>query len=317
MFISSSNTNNDRVVDNNDKKNDIINRLIFRPPTADEIPTCFEIESSSYPTDEAASLSSLMYRYENASDYFRCAVLSPPNDGEKKANDDSNKIIGFVCATRCDNFENEDAMVTHASDGKLLAIHSVVVEEEYRRRGVASVMIAHYLKTVRLHEEESDDKSDIIPKPIESIVLLAKSHLLGFYVNAGFRVNRASPVVHGRELWYELELPLSPPVRSLPRKEENWYTKTETFCETFPVVKPHLEAHKKWVSDLRSRGFCITSGYRVDSEGRPGGGGLMFLAAGSYEEALEIVLQDPLVRNECVEWELCGWIGQVGDVQMR
>jgi hypothetical protein len=55
----------------------------------------------------------------------------------------------------------------------------------------------------------------------------------------------------------------------------------------------------------------------VDADGKPGGGGLMFLAAKSYQDALDIVLQDPLVANDCVDWELNGWIGQVGDVQMR
>ena len=64
-------------------------------------------------------------------------------------------------------------------------------------------------------------------------------------------------------------------------------------------------------------GVVITSGYRVDNEGKPGGGGLMFIAATNYEEALKIVQQDPLVANDCVDWELNGWIGQVGELQLR
>ena len=43
----------------------------------------------------------------------------------------------------------------------------------------------------------------------------------------------------------------------------------------------------------------------------------MFLAARSYAEARKLVLQDPLGKNSCVDWQLNGWIGQVGDVQMR
>ena len=43
----------------------------------------------------------------------------------------------------------------------------------------------------------------------------------------------------------------------------------------------------------------------------------MFLAAKNYEEAEQLVLQDPLVANGCVEYELNGWIGQVGNLQMR
>ena len=85
-------------------------------------------------------------------------------------------------------------------------------------------------------------------------------------------------------------------------------------------MKPYLEKHKEWVQRLRTRPrdpVCITSGYRVDADGKPGGGGLMFLAAKNYSEAYQLVLQDPLVANDCVDWQLNGWIGQVGDVQMR
>ena len=106
--------------------------------------------------------------------------------------------------------------------------------------------------------------------------------------------------------------------QTIPAANESWFCKTEQFKRPFPEVKPHLEAHKEWVTKLRTeQGMCITSGYRVDAAGRPGGGGLMFLAAQSYEAALEVVLQDPLVANDCVDWELNGWIGQVGDIQMR
>lgn len=97
-----------------------------------------------------------------------------------------------------------------------------------------------------------------------------------------------------------------------------WFVKTETFCKPFPVVKPHLEAHREWVAGLRDGGYPhpITSGYRVDSESKPGGGGLMILAAPDHASALELVLQDPLVANECVEWQLNGWVSEVGGITL-
>jgi len=252
----------------------------------------FEIESASYPEDEAATLESLNYRQSKARNYFQCAIL----DGE---------IVGFVCGTRCSFFE-EESMATNVPTGKLLAIHSVVVREEYRRKGIASAMLKRYVEKIQV---ENTDGS------IESIVLLAKSSLLGFYVKSGFQVNRPSPIIHGKDLWFELEKRI---VRGLPLVgQEKWFCKTESFKRPFPQVKPHLKAHKDWVKDLRRQGYCITSGYRVDSEGKPGGGGLMFLAANSYEDALKLILQDPLVENDCVDWQLNGWIGQVGDIQMR
>jgi len=280
----------------------ILLQITYRAPTLGDMPDCFAIESASYPADEMASLEKLTYRQSHAGDYFQCALHE-------------NKIIGFVCGTRCDQFE-EESMSTHTPTGPYLAIHSVVVQEEYRRQGIATAMLQEYLKTIR--KQQGGNSMD--DPEIKSIVLLAKSNLLGFYVQCGFQVIRPSPIVHGQELWYDLEQKLQPKIRSQPGEGESWFVKTETFKRPFPEVRPHLEAHKVWVNELRTRQenpLCITSGYRVDAEGKPGGGGLMFLAAKSYDEALEVVLSDPLVANDCVDWALNGWIGQVGDVQMR
>jgi uncharacterized protein YciI/GNAT superfamily N-acetyltransferase len=250
------------------------------------------IEVASYPSDEAATLDRLTYRQAEASKYFQCAFL------------DDSHMVGFVCATRCTDFE-EQSMSTHVPLGPLLAIHSDVVKEDYRRKGIASAMLKAYLRTV---QEDNVDGS------LESFVLLSKAYLLGFYVKGGFQVNRVSPIVHGRERWYELELPLA---RRLPEKDESWFCKTERFKRPFLEVQPYLQEHKQWVLSLRRRGHCITSGYRVDKEGKPGGGGLMFFAAKSYEDAVNLVKQDPLVANDCVEWEVHGWIGQIGGIQMQ
>ena len=304
-----SSTTNDNVSEN------LLSQITFRTPASEDIPTCLDIELASYPSDEAASMESLTYRQQNAPNYFLCACAS---------NNDDDQIIGFICSTRCNTFEDEDAMSTHDPNGQLLAIHSVVVDEQYRRQGIATKMLQFYIQMVQEQEKEKiPPTSSSADSPIESIVLLAKSHLLGFYVQGGgFRVNRPSPIVHGKELWYELELPLATPTKQpkimqpLPGGQQSWFCKTEQFSKPFPVVKPHLEAHKKWVEELRRQGYSITSGYRVDSEGKPGGGGLMFLAAANYEEALSIVQQDPLIVNDCVDWQLNGWIGQVGDVAL-
>ena len=98
----------------------------------------------------------------------------------------------------------------------------------------------------------------------------------------------------------------------------SWFVKTERFVsqKTFPEIRPHLEAHKEWVAGLRAEGRQITSGYRVDEAGRPGGGGLMIFAASSHAAALELVQADPLVANGCVDYEVNGWVADVGDVAL-
>lgn len=46
------------------------------------------------------------------------------------------------------------------------------------------------------------------------------------------------------------------------------------------------------------------------------GGGLMLFAAEDYAAAEKLVLQDPLVANECVDWSLNGWVADVGDIEL-
>jgi len=279
----------------------------FRPAAAEDIPRCFEIESASYPSDEAATMESLVNRQKYANDYFLLCT-----------NDDS--ILGFVCGTRCHEFTEESMSALHDPTGPLLAVHSVVISEEYRRQGLATKLLNQYIKNIMEQEHQlkistGDDES----VSLESIVLLAKQHLLGFYVRCGFRVNRPSPIVHGKELWYDLEMEV-PSFRKHLLPGESWFCKTETFKKSlkFPEIKPHLDAHTQWVKDLRAQGeVCIVSGYRVDSEGKPGGGGLLFVAAKSYQEAYDLVSKnDPLIIKDCVDWELNGWNSQVGGIQV-
>ena len=301
----------------------------FRPAAAKDIPRCFEIESASYPSDEAATMESLINRQKFAGDYFLLCTTLSATATATSTTDNGESILGFVCATRCHEFTEESMSTLHDPTGPLLAIHSVVVDEEYRKKGLATKLMNQYVQNILEQEEQTQKQnqstkheSGEIRVPIESIVLLAKQHLLGFYVRCGYKVNRPSPIVHGKELWYdlEMELPKAKPFRTHLLPGESWFCKTETFKPSlpFPEIKPHLDAHTEWVQDLRASGeICIVSGYRVDSNGRPGGGGLMFLAAKSYQEAYDLVAKnDPLIVNGCVDWELNGWNSQVGGIRV-
>jgi len=111
----------------------------------------------------------------------------------------SGTIIGFICSTRCKSLTAE-AMKVHDAAGKILAIHSVVIEEQYRNCGVASAMLQDYVAAM----ERLTNKGTLKVK-MEKIVLLAKKNLLAFYIKNGFMATRVSPVVHGKEKWFELE----------------------------------------------------------------------------------------------------------------
>ena len=92
-----------------------------------------------------------------------------------------------------------------------------------------------------------------------------------------------------------------------------WFVKHETFtAETadLPMAqrRPHLEAHRAWVEQESAAGRRIRSGFLVDEQRRPGGGGLLIFEAASYAEALEWVQQDPMIKADLVRWTLQEWI---------
>ena len=93
-----------------------------------------------------------------------------------------------------------------------------------------------------------------------------------------------------------------------------WFVKQETFLRPYAAMKPHLEAHRAWVEALRQRGVAISSGYLVDGEGRPGGGGLLLLEAPDYAAAKALIQDDPMLRSGGVRWQLGQWRPVVGDL---
>jgi len=93
-----------------------------------------------------------------------------------------------------------------------------------------------------------------------------------------------------------------------------WFIKTETFRRPRHEVEPHRRAHLAWVKELQRQGYRMSSGYLVDAQGRPGGGGLLLLEAADHAAALALVQQDPLISSGSVDWQLQGWIAAAGDL---
>jgi predicted PhzF superfamily epimerase YddE/YHI9/ribosomal protein S18 acetylase RimI-like enzyme len=180
------------VGDEDDSEFDILKEVEFRSVTPTDIHQCIEIEKASYPPDERASKWDLQFRQHHAAPYFQCAYLEHPED------EDEVEVVGFINATRCHVLTRE-SLSSHQSEGPLLAIHSVTVAEEYRRHGLATKMMKHYIHTIRNLKDDS---------PIQKLVLLSKKNLLSLFVNCGFSVVRPSALVHGQEQLYDVELDL-------------------------------------------------------------------------------------------------------------
>ena len=92
-----------------------------------------------------------------------------------------------------------------------------------------------------------------------------------------------------------------------------WFIKTETFKKQ-TLALPHqsrqefVRKHLEWVMGLKRKGINITSGYLIDENKVPGGGGLLILQANSFEEAQSLIKSDPIIISGLVSWQLQEWI---------
>tara|TARA_Y100001968_G_scaffold134515_1_gene122704 strand:+ start:2382 stop:2708 length:327 start_codon:yes stop_codon:yes gene_type:complete len=87
------------------------------------------------------------------------------------------------------------------------------------------------------------------------------------------------------------------------------FIKTEKFKDktlrlSFDQRKKFLLMHKKWVTKISQTGQYIYSGYLINEEKKPGGGGLLIVEAKDYLTAKKIIENDPMITNELVIWEL-------------
>ncbi len=81
-----------------------------------------------------------------------------------------------------------------------------------------------------------------------------------------------------------------------------WFVKIEEGIVDQPIFDQYVPAHKEFVQRLIAKGHQAKTGYW----GCRGGGMLLFQAS-CMDEAQAIVMQDPLVANECVHYKLYEW----------
>lgn len=103
----------------------------------------------------------IQMRIEQAENAFFVAIR--PDDGA---------IVGFTCGTQtASSVLTHESMSTHDPEGTLLCIHSVVIEEGRRRKGVATKMLRAYLRSDLIYH----GRSELIHGSIPDIILCCSS----------------------------------------------------------------------------------------------------------------------------------------------
>ena len=90
------------------------------------------------------------------------------------------------------------------------------------------------------------------------------------------------------------------------------FVKTEIIKKQFisnnKLKKKFIDKHILWIKELKKDGVNIKSGFLVNEIKEPGAGGLLIIEVKTYEDALKIIKEDPMIKNKIVDWKLSEWI---------
>ena len=90
------------------------------------------------------------------------------------------------------------------------------------------------------------------------------------------------------------------------------FVKTEIIKKEFitdhKLKKKFVDNHILWIKKLKKAGVNIKSGFLVNEIKEPGAGGLLIIEVKTYQEALKIIKEDPMIKNKIVDWKLSEWI---------
>ena len=74
------------------------------------------------------------------------------------------------------------------------------------------------------------------------------------------------------------------------------------------IRKKIINEHIKWIQNLQKKGIDIKSGFLVNELKQPGAGGLLIIQIETFKDALKVIKNDPMIKNNIVEWKLNEWI---------
>lgn len=147
---------------------------------------CFEIETSAYEGDEAATLEKISTRIQHYPQGFLVLEIG-------------GKIVGFInsgCAHEVVMSDEEfKELVGHDGAAPNVVIMSVVVDPAEQGKGYASMLMAEFVARMREMGKET-------------IHLMCKDRHVSLYGKMGYRYIKPSESAHGGMVWHEMIMTL-------------------------------------------------------------------------------------------------------------
>lgn len=159
---------------------------VFRQAVASDIDRCFQIESTAYEGDEAATREKIATRVTQYPQGFLVMEL----DGQ---------VIGFInsgCAYEVVmSDEAFKELVGHDADARNVVIMSVVLAPDYQGQGYSSLLMKQFVERMGAMGKKA-------------IHLMCKERHINLYERFGYRYIKPSPSEHGGMSWHEMMLAL-------------------------------------------------------------------------------------------------------------
>lgn len=163
-----------------------MNSINIRNVLPTDLGECFLVETSGFPPEEAASKETIRLRINTFPQGFLVAEL----DG---------RVIGMLnsASTNKDDISDEELkqLIGHDPDGRNLVVFALAVLPEFRKRGIAGLLMARFSEDARRLKKEK-------------ILLMCKQHLIAYYQGMGFEHAGPSRSTHGGAEWHEMRLKL-------------------------------------------------------------------------------------------------------------
>jgi len=160
--------------------------LLIRNVLPKDLDECFQVETSGFSPEEAASIETIQLRMEMFPQGFLVAELN-------------GRVIGMLnsAATDKDDISDEalKQLIGHDPAGRNMVVFALAVLPEYRRRGIANQLMQRFAAEARKLGKEN-------------ILLLCKQHLIAYYERLGFEHVSLSKSTHGGAAWHEMKMRL-------------------------------------------------------------------------------------------------------------
>jgi len=163
-----------------------MSKITIREACISDLDRCFEIESTAYAGDEAASREKIGKRIEVYPEGFLVLEFDE-------------EIAGLINSGATDNVQLSDEsfkeLIGHDPNGKKIVIMSVAVHPDFQRKGLARKLIIAFI-----------DKMKAMAK--SEIFLICQTGLIDMYASYGFEYIGVSDSEHGGLDWHEMSLSL-------------------------------------------------------------------------------------------------------------